>query len=399
MAKRIAIYTSSYPPKSGGIASAHYNLSSRLQQRHDVRVFTYRDAERAAFPHVVHGRPWPGMKALFRVVLRKLLRQPLISRNLSHCDAVADAAAAVVSCNRALQRFRPDIIICPDHYLPSLLLKKPPKSRLIWMARNNYLRFTEQPLVPPANVIDLLLAHRLERRAVLKADAVISPSGYMLSVFKRTLERELPMRVAANFVDQQRVESVQPSDLRSQLQLPSEAPLVYLPSAGVPMKGARYLYEIVRALGSQGVGGVYVSGTISGDLRHELLSLAPNVRCFLPGHVAYADNLKHVAACDFTVSPTLIENLSNALVESILLGVPVVTFDTGGNREIVQPGRTGVVVGHADIDALICETRDLAKSPTRRSELKFACRLSANEVINTNRIDAVYEEVFEMLCN
>jgi glycosyltransferase involved in cell wall biosynthesis len=397
MRRRIALFTSSYPPKTGGIASAHFNLCSRLRQRHDVHVFTYRDPDCRPQEGVTHGHAWPVTKSATRLLLRKLLRQKLLAGHFTHCDAIADTAANIRTTNASLRRYDPDLIICPDHYLPALLLKKPPRARLIWMARNNYLRFTEQPLVPPPNVNDLLLAYRLERRAVRKADAVLSPSAWMLEVFRRTLERNVPMDVTRNFVDEQQLSDVEPSNLREQLELPPAAPLVYFPSAGIPMKGLRYLYELVRAAGGAGPAGVYVSGTVPSDVRRELLSLAPRIRCHLPGHVPYAENLRHVAACDLTISPTLIENLSNALVESIMLGVPVLTFDTGGNREIVIAGQTGVVVGPADIEGLVRETRLAVSSREQLDAMKSRCRQAARTVINAGAIDEVYEAMFDRL--
>ena len=266
------------------------------------------------------------------------------------------------------------------------------------MARNNYLRFVDQPLVPPRNGHDFRLAHRLERRAVKKADAVVSPSEYMLGVFEKSFDHRVPMRVARNFVDEDQLKGVQKSNLKQQLELAESDPLLYVPSGGIPMKGVRYLYEIVRTLRcTGGRSGVYVSGTVPNDVRWELEQLGPEIRCFLPGHVPYEQNLCHVAACDLTVSPTLIENLSNALVESILLGVPVVTFDTGGNKEIVRSEETGHVVPYADIDELTKTIRELLTQGTRLERLQQACREHGPSVVDLEQIDDVYETLFSQL--
>jgi glycosyltransferase involved in cell wall biosynthesis len=188
-----------------------------------------------------------------------------------------------------------------------------------------------------------------------------------------------------------------PSPLRTLLGLPERALVVSIPSGGAPIKGLRYLCEIARGLAVASPIGVYVSGYVSDDIRWELEQLAPRVRCFLPGHVGYDVNLAHVAACDLTVSPTLIENLSNALVESILLGVPVVTFDTGGNSEIIEAGRTGVIVGHADVEGLIREVRCLITSPAALQALRSACAPNARRLIDPSAIERVFEDVFDLI--
>jgi len=397
MRKRIAIYTSSFPPKTGGIASAHFNLFHKLSKEYDVKAFVFRDSDRSVMPNVIRAKPLPGQTALFKAALRGMLKQPLLAKDMQHCDAIAETAAAVTSMNGRLKKFSPDFIICPDHYVPALLLQKPPSSKLLWMARNNYLRFTKQPLVPPRNFRDLLLAHRLERRALQKADAVMSPSEYMLDVFRDSFEYELPMRVAKNFVDVRKFENIAASNLREILEVGSTAHIIYFPSAGNDMKGGRYLYEIVRRVASNGPLGIYISGSVPNYLQHELNSIGDHVKCYMPGHVDYKVNLSHVAACDLTVSPTLIENLSNALVESILQGIPVITFDTGGNKEIIMDGKTGIVVPHADVDALVKAISNLIATDSRLEQLKESCSRYAEEIIDVDKIIDSYSRLFEEL--
>lgn len=394
--KRIAIYTSSFPPKNGGIASAHYNLYLALARCHDVKAFVFDDKDGAEDDQAVRGRPFPGQVASFRLGLRCLLKRGLCKAALPCCDVIAEVAAAVVSMNRALGRFDPDFIICPDYSVPALLLRKPKGSKLIWMARHNYLRFTQQPLVPPGSWNDLLLAHRLERRAVRKADAVISPSEYMLGVFKAAFDHRPPMWVAKNFVDEAQLAGISPSRLRQILQVDADTPIVHIPSGGSEVKGARYVYEIVRRVSNVKPIGVYISGYVSSELRSELASL-DTAACFLPGHVPYDENVAHVAACNLTVSPTLVENLSNALVESILLGVPVVTFDTGGNREVVRDDETGFVVPYADIEALVGETSRLIGSPDELRRLQCHCNPCARRIIDVSAVQGTYADVFRTL--
>ena len=394
---RIAIITSSFPPQSGGIAAAHFNLFHELGRRNEVHAFTFRDADRRPIDGVTHGYASAATKRLFRSIIRRRFRKRP-SEPLVHVDRIAETAAIVRNLNRSVARFRPDIILCPDHYVPALMLRKPPGCRLVWMARNNYMRFVDQPLVPPPSTDDLHLAHRLELRGVRKADAVISPSNYMVDVFRKTLRDDLPIRVAKNFVRFDHLASIRPSNLHAQLGLHPSRPIVYVPSGGVPMKGRRHLAEIARGLSIlDDPIGLYVSGPIFNDLRWELEQLHPQVRCHLPGAVDYQTNLKNVAACSLTISPTLIENLSNALVESLSLGVPVVTFDTGGNHEIVLAGRTGVVVPYADVTALIRESVTLLNGSERLTVLADRCAAETQQIIDTNSIVDHYQTLFDQL--
>jgi glycosyltransferase involved in cell wall biosynthesis len=389
--KRIAIYAGSFPPKWGGIAAAHYNIFCHLSERHDVRAFIISDESEPDTTNVVRGRPLPGQRTAFRFALRRLLKQKPGSE-LPNIDSIADAAASVSWMNRSLAKFRPHLIICPDYDVPALLLKKPPGSKLAWAARHNYLRFTQQPLLPPENWTDLLLSHRLERRGLKKADLVISPSHYMLKVLDQTLGVDLPQYVAKNFVTTARIDRTVASNLRRDMHLHDDTTLIYIPDGGSPVKGARYTFEIIRRLSHTGKTAFYVPGNMGSCLKHEL-STTYGLKVYAPGAVSYDTNLSNVAACDFGISPTLVENLSNALVESILLGIPIVTFDTGGNKEIIIDNETGFVVPYGDVESLISTAEQLVHLNSKRCLLRKNCAPHARRIIDADSVMNVYETV------
>ena len=47
---------------------------------------------------------------------------------------------------------------------------------------------------------------------------------------------------------------------------------------------------------------------------------------------------------DIVVHPSLTEGLSNVILEAMAVGVPVVATSVGGNPELVENGRTGLLV-------------------------------------------------------
>jgi glycosyltransferase involved in cell wall biosynthesis len=73
-------------------------------------------------------------------------------------------------------------------------------------------------------------------------------------------------------------------------------------------------------------------------------------------HVTFAGARKDVArilaAMDVFVLSTHSEGMSNAIIEAMAAGLPVVATDVGGNAECVLEGVTGYIVPHENVEAL-----------------------------------------------
>src|SRR5262249_9344252 len=68
------------------------------------------------------------------------------------------------------------------------------------------------------------------------------------------------------------------------------------------------------------------------------------------------------------------EGLGRVVLEAMACGVPVVTVDRWGPRELVTDGETGLLVPPGDVDALADRMRRLASDPALRVRLGAAAR-------------------------
>lgn len=118
-------------------------------------------------------------------------------------------------------------------------------------------------------------------------------------------------------------------------------------------------------------------------------------RVLLPGAIRPVREL--LAAADLFVLSSLEEGISNALLEAQSEGVAAVVTDVGGNAEVVEDGRTGLVVPAADSQALARAIHALLDDPARRTAMGAAAaertRLQFGLERMTRRMEDYYESI------
>lgn len=124
-------------------------------------------------------------------------------------------------------------------------------------------------------------------------------------------------------------------------------------------------------------------------------SLGLTGRCLLMG--ARFPIEPWIAACDVLLAPAVDEGFGRALVEAMLVGTPVVAADHGGHREIIEQGRTGLLVAPDDADAFCDAVMTLLSDPARADAISEEARRHASARFSiekhVERVCAVYDEL------
>ncbi|MEM4561169.1 MAG: glycosyltransferase family 4 protein, partial [Candidatus Caldarchaeum sp.] len=85
----------------------------------------------------------------------------------------------------------------------------------------------------------------------------------------------------------------------------------------------------------------------------KLRKAAKEVRnIFFTGGVSRRTALQYIKGSDVLVLPSLMEGLSTVVLEAMALKTPVVASKVGGNMELIQDGRTGLLVNPRDLENL-----------------------------------------------
>jgi glycosyltransferase involved in cell wall biosynthesis len=97
---------------------------------------------------------------------------------------------------------------------------------------------------------------------------------------------------------------------------------------------------------------------------------------------------------DIFVMPSILEGMSNAILEAMATGLPVIATDSGGNRELVDEGGTGYLFPVGDDQRLGELLLDLLGSEEKRRAMGRAGRQRVMERFTVQRMVAELERVY-----
>jgi glycosyltransferase involved in cell wall biosynthesis len=165
-----------------------------------------------------------------------------------------------------------------------------------------------------------------------------------------------------------------------------------------PEKGIATLLEafarLCAGLSPGGGPGLLLVG--GGPLQHELENLARRLgidrRCYFAGPVA--DVAPWLQQMDIFVLPSLSEAFSNSLLEAMASGCAAVATGTGGNPEIVIPGKTGHLYPPGDASALHAALARLISDPGHRACLAAAGRARVRAEFSREKSISTLEKLY-----
>jgi glycosyltransferase involved in cell wall biosynthesis len=256
-------------------------------------------------------------------------------------------------CRRAFRRLaaerRPDFLIAhfvfPDGY-----------------AAEGLARSRQLPVLIKARGSDVNLYTRgrlrrwLTRRTLNRADRVVCVSRALKERIVALGIAPERVQVVTNGVDRERFRPLDRAACRRELGLAPEPFLLLFVGDLRPVKGVAELLEAFAALPAEGrrearlilVG----EGELEEALRRRVAALGLEDRVSLRRPVLHAAIPRWLGACDALVLPSVAEGYPNVLLEALACDRPVLATRVGGIPEIVQDGKTGILVPPGDPAAL-----------------------------------------------
>jgi sugar transferase (PEP-CTERM/EpsH1 system associated) len=294
---------------------------------------------------------------------------------------------------RLLRRWRPDVVHCrnwntwPDTLLAHRLAGRP--GTLVW----SFHGFADGHWFPRRRrIASRLLAGRTDRLFAVCRDSAERFAG---------LAGIPPERfgVLYNGVD---CETFRPATdrpaLRRALGWDDDECIVLTVASLTPVKGHDQLLEAAaRVLAGQAPARrprfVWLGeGAERPALERRIAELGLGAAVTLPGA---SDRVPEaLAAADLFVLPSRLEGMSNAILEAMASGLPVVANAVGGNPELIQDGICGLLARAGDGPDLADAIGRLVADDALRTSMGLAARARAESVFSLESMMARYADFY-----
>lgn len=324
---RILIATGIFPPDIGGPATYVATIAPELARRGlSVEIVTYARHD--------------AIESVQGITVEKVDRNTnTLSRYISYCRALARRMRKV------------EYVFAQDPMssgLPATLMSKLFMKKFVIKVVGDYVWEQASQRYGLECTIDewqgmhvgvLLGVWRwLERWVARQADEVIVPSVYLKNIVRAWGVESNKIRVVYNAVEM------------PALHVDEKDSNVWV-SVGrlVPWKGFTMLISLMAHYPTKRLE-IIGDGPDRAKLEEYIRAHGVQDRVRLRGALPREETLHQIATAQLFLLNTNYEGLSHTLLESLLLGTPVVTTNVGGNPEVVTDGVTGHLLSYNDVN-------------------------------------------------
>ena len=199
-------------------------------------------------------------------------------------------------------------------------------------------------------------------------------------------------------IDVKRIDAVPPVNVHEALWLPHQAPLVGNVAALVPHKGQRYLIAAAHMV-VQAIPDARFVILGEGELREHLEHLVREHH--LAKHVLLPGFRTDVIGCikgfDIFAMSSVTEGLGTSLLDAMACHRAIVGTRTGGIPEVVEDGRTGLLVSPRDARGMADAIIGLLQDSAGRGRMAEAGYARVTECFTVERMVAETAAVYERL--
>lgn len=180
--------------------------------------------------------------------------------------------------------------------------------------------------------------------------------------------------VLPNAVDASEFKKLEKKIVRKELGFPEDAFIVVFLGRFNERKGVVRVSEAIKKCNDDNIKVIYIGKKSTGDT---FVPSADNV--LFCGTLSHSDVVKYLNAADVFVLPTLAEGCSNAIVEAMACGLPVISSDLPFNYDILNCDNS-IMLDPMDVDAISNAIMKLKQDESLHKKLSEGALLMASEL-------------------
>lgn len=164
-------------------------------------------------------------------------------------------------------------------------------------------------------------------------------------------------------------------------------------------KGLNYLIEAVAMLEKkypQILLKIIGDGIERKNLEMQIDKLGVKNNVFFAGIVKHNEVNKYCQEADVFVLPSLNEGMSNAMLEALASGLPIIATDTGGSKELIREGVNGFMIKFKDSNDIAEKLERLIVDPELAKKMGAESRKIA-ENMSWGKVAGQYFELYKSI--
>ena len=194
------------------------------------------------------------------------------------------------------------------------------------------------------------------------------------------------------------------SSLREEMGLKKDIPIIGVIGRLVWQKGFEYFIEAIPGLLKKFKDARFLivgEGKLEEELKLKSKRLGLEDKLIFTG---FRSDIKEVlASIDVFVMPSLLEGLPMTLLEAMAMGTPIVATDIDGITEVLDNGKTGLLVPPKDTKALTDAITYLLVHSDKAYQIGLTARKVVEERFRVDvmvqKVEEVYEELLRQNCD
>jgi len=197
-------------------------------------------------------------------------------------------------------------------------------------------------------------------------------------------------------IDVERIRKARPID-RASFGISTKAPLILWVGRLDPVKGLEILIEAFRVVSDRTDAHLVLvgNGPLRASLCAQVARLGLDSRVHLIG--ARNDVPSLLAAANLFVFPSRTEGLPNALLEAMAAGLPIITTDAPGCRDLIAHGETGLLVPYGDTISLADSLLSLLRDREQAAKLGQRAHQAVLRDWHAESMYGAYQDVYRTI--